>query len=116
MYNQFIRRSRHPDISYQSATTKWSKFVMSAKSKVLAYLSKDSTYNTLTAQKMQALFGVANPSATIDDLRKEGHAIYMNSRMVNGEKVTFYRLGSPTKRMIAAGILALRQHGIRAFA
>jgi len=91
-------------------------FVMSVKSKILAYLSKDGTYNTLTPQKMQSVFGVANPSATINDLRNEGHAIYLNSRVVNGEKVSFYRLGTPTKRMVAAGISALRQSGFRAFA
>jgi hypothetical protein len=91
-------------------------FVMSVKSKVLAYLSKDSEFNTLTANKMRSLFGVKNPSAVIDELRKEGNAIYLNSRVVNGEKVSFYRLGTPTKRMIAAGIFALRQSGIRAFA
>ena len=89
---------------------------MSVKSKILAYLSKDSAYNTLTPQKMQSVFGVANPSATINDLRNEGHAIYLNSRVVNGEKVSFYRLGTPTKRMVAAGISALRQAGFRAFA
>ena len=91
-------------------------FVMTVKSKVLSYLSKDGTYNTLTAQKMQSVFGVANPSATINDLRKEGHAIYLNSRLVNGEKVSYYRLGTPTKRMVAAGILAMQQHGVSAFA
>jgi hypothetical protein len=89
---------------------------MSVKTKVLNYLSKDSAYNTLTPAKMQAMFGVANPSAMVDNLRKEGHAIYLNSRVVNGEKVTFYRLGTPTKRMIAAGIFALRSAGVRAFA
>ena len=90
---------------------------MSVKSKVLAYLSKDSEYNTLTAQKMQSVFGAANPSAVVDDLRKDGHAIYLNTRInSNGEKVAFYRLGTPTKRMIAAGIRALRDHGVRAFA
>jgi hypothetical protein len=89
---------------------------MSVKSKILAYLSKDSAYNTLTAQKMQSVFGVANPSATINDLRNEGHAIYLNTRVVNGEKVSFYRLGTPTKRMVAAGIAAIRSHGVRAFA
>ena len=89
---------------------------MSVKSKVLAYLSKDSSYNTLTAAKMQSMFGVANPSATINDLRNEGHAIYLNTRVVNGEKVSFYRLGAPTKRMVAAGIFALRSAGARAFA
>jgi hypothetical protein len=90
---------------------------MSAKSKVLAYLSKDSAYNTLTATKMQSAFGVANPSATINELRKEGNAIYLNSRInANGEKVSFYRLGTPTKRIVAAGIMALRQSGQATFA
>ena len=89
---------------------------MSVKSKVLNYLSKSTGYNTLTPAKMQSMFGVANPSATINDLRNEGHAIYLNSRIVNGEKVSFYRLGTPTKRMIAAGISSLRSAGVRTFA
>ncbi len=90
---------------------------MSAKAKVLAYLSKDSAYNTLTAAKMQSVFGVANPSATINELRNEGHAIYLNSRYnSSGEKVFFYRLGTPTKRMVAEGIAAIRAQGERAFA
>ena len=89
----------------------------STKQKVLAYLSKDGEYNTLTAQKMQSVFGIANPSATINDLRNDGHAIYLNSRInTNGEKVSFYRLGTPTKRMVAAGIAAIRSQGERAFA
>ena len=90
---------------------------MSTKSKVLAYLSKDGTYNTLTAAKMQSVFGVANPSATINELRNEGHAIYLNTRKnTNGDKVSFYRLGTPTKRVVAAGIAAIRAQGERAFA
>ena len=89
----------------------------STKARVLAYLSKDSEYNTLTPQKMQSVFGVANPSATINELRNEGHAIYLNSRInANGDKVAFYRLGTPTKRMVAAGIAAIRSTGERAFA
>jgi len=90
---------------------------MTTKSKVLAYLSKDSAYNTLTAAKMQSVFGVANPSATINELRNEGNAIYLNSRInTSGEKVSFYRLGKPTKRMVAEGIAAIRSQGERAFA
>ncbi len=89
----------------------------SAKARVLAYLSKDSEYNTLTATKMQSVFGIANPSATINELRNEGHAIYLNTRVnANGDKVAFYRLGSPTKRMVAEGIAAIRAQGERAFA
>ena len=66
---------------------------------------------------MQSVFGVANPSATVNELRNEGHAIYLNSRInTNGEKVSFYRLGTPTKRIVAAGIAAVRSTGVRAFA
>ena len=90
---------------------------MSAKQKVLAYLSKSGDYNTLTTNKMTSQFGVANPSALINELRSEGHSIYLNTRInANGDKVSFYRLGSPTKRVVAAGVAALRQHGERAFA
>ena len=89
----------------------------SVKAKVLAYLSKEDGFNTLTAQKMQSIWGVANPSALINDLRNEGHAIYLNSRINSkGEKVFFYRLGTPTKRMVAEGIAAIRAQGERAFA
>jgi hypothetical protein len=90
---------------------------MSAKSKVLSFLSKTDGYNTLTPTKMQSVFGVANPSATINELRNEGHAIYLNTRITtHGEKVSFYRLGTPTKRVVAAGIAAIRSQGTRAFA
>ena len=90
---------------------------MSAKQKVLDYLSKTGSYNTLTANKMQKMFGVKNPSATINELRNEGHAIYLNTRKTSsGDKVSFYRLGTPTKRMVAAGIAAIRSGGKRAFA
>jgi hypothetical protein len=89
----------------------------SAKQKVLAYLSKEDGYNTLTPNKMQSLYGIANPSATINELRNDGHAIYLNSRInSNGDKISFYRLGAPTKRVVAAGIAALRAQGERAFA
>ena len=90
---------------------------MSAKSKVLSFLSKKEGFNTLTPQKMQSVYGVANPSALINELRNEGHAIYMNSRVTSsGDKVSFYRLGTPTKRVVSAGIAAIRSQGTRAFA
>jgi hypothetical protein len=53
----------------------------------------------------------------VDTLRKKGYAIYRNSKKAaNGTKISFYRLGKPTRAMVAAGVLALRQHGINAFA
>jgi hypothetical protein len=90
---------------------------MSAKSKVLSFLSKQDGYNTLTPRKMQTMFGVANPSALVNELRNEGHSIYLNTRTKeDGTKVSFYRLGAPTKRIVSAGIAAIRAQGVRAFA
>lgn len=90
---------------------------MSSESKIITYLSKADGYNTLTANQMRSKFGVKNPSAMIDTLRKKGHAIYRNSKKVsNGSKVSFYRLGKPTKEIVSAGIMALRSQGINAFA
>jgi predicted ArsR family transcriptional regulator len=92
-------------------------FVMSVKQKILAFLSKDGGYNTLTVAQARARFGISNVAARIDELRKDGYAIYTNTKTLeDGRKVTFYRLGTPTKRMIAAGIAALRSSGVRAFA
>ena len=90
---------------------------MSAKAKILSYLSKSDGYNTLTVNQARARFNVQNVAARINELREEGHAIYLNTRTnTNGNKVSFYRLGAPTKRMVAAGIAAIRLQGERAFA
>ena len=114
-YTSFERLSRLSDIFFSDSF--YHGVYMTTKSKVLAYLSKEGSYNTLTANKMQSVFGVANPSATINELRNEGNAIYLNTRYnTSGEKVAFYRLGTPTKRMVAAGIAAIRSTGERAFA
>lgn len=89
---------------------------MTTKEKMLAALSKTDGYNTFTTAQARARFGVKNVSARINELREDGHAIYTNSKMHNGRKVTFYRLGTPTKRMVAEGIKALRSQGVSTFA
>lgn len=90
---------------------------MSAKEKILAYLSKSEGYNTLTVAQARARFGVQNIAARINELREDGHAIYLNTRTKeDGSKVSFYRLGTPTKRQVAAGLKALREHGMSTFA
>jgi len=89
---------------------------MSIESRIVKYLSKTDGYNTLTANQMRSKFGVKNPSAMVDTLRKKGYSIYRNSKKVSGSKVSFYRLGKPTKEIIAAGVMALRSQGINAFA
>ncbi len=75
---------------------------MNVKQKMLAALSKTSGYNTFTTAQARVRFGVANVAARINELRKEGHAIYTNTKTLeDGRKISFYRLGTPTKRMLS---------------
>ncbi len=81
---------------------------MSAKEKILKFLSKDGPYNTLTAAQARARFGIANVGARIEELRAEGHCIYTNKKtLADGRRITYYKLGKPTKAMIAAAHAAL---------
>ncbi len=78
---------------------------VSAKQKILNYLSKTEGYNTLTVAQAQARFGITNVSARIDELRQEGHVIYTNTKTRgDGSKVSSYRLGKPTKAMVRAAL------------
>jgi ribonucleotide monophosphatase NagD (HAD superfamily) len=87
---------------------------MSAKEKILNYLSKDGPYNTLTAAQARARFGIVNVGARIEELRAEGHCIYTNKKTLeDGRRITYYKLGKPTKKMIAAAHAIL---GAEAFA
>jgi hypothetical protein len=67
---------------------------LSAKQKILNYLSKSEGYNTLTVAQARARFGIQNVSARISELRQEGHCIYTNTvRRGDGTKVRAYRHG-----------------------
>jgi predicted ArsR family transcriptional regulator len=62
----------------------------------------------LTAKQITARFGIANPTATVSDLRFSGYAVYANKRTnKRGETFTKYRLGTPSRAIIAAGYRAL---------
>ena len=80
---------------------------LSAKQKILNYLSKKEGYNTLTTAQARARFGIQNVSARIDELRQEGHVIYTNTvSRGDGSKVKAYRIGKPTKAMVRAAYKA----------
>jgi len=80
---------------------------LSAKQKMLAALKQTSGYNTFTTKQAQRRFGIQNVAARIDELRKEGNVIYTNSRTLeDGRKVTYYRLGTPTKALVKAALAA----------
>jgi hypothetical protein len=63
---------------------------------------------TLSASQIAKRFSIKNPTATISDIRHAGFAIYGNKRVAgNGVKVTEYRHGKPSRRLVAAGYKAL---------
>jgi predicted transcriptional regulator len=63
----------------------------------------------LTAKQIKARFGIANPTATVSDLRlRSGFAVYANERKdTKGRVTTKYRIGRPTRAVVAAGYRAL---------
>ena len=73
---------------------------LSKKQKVLNLLSKGEN---VTWKTIRNKFDLESPRAMIDTLRAEGYMIYGNQ--VRGQKV--YRMGTPTRAIVAAGIQAL---------
>lgn len=78
---------------------------LSAKQRMLNTLKKTDGYNTFTTKQAQARFGVSNVAARIDELRQEGNVIYTNTKKLeDGRKISFYRLGTPTKALVQAAL------------
>lgn len=64
---------------------------------------------SLTAKQIGARFGIANPTATVSDLRLHGgFAVYANQHTdTKGRVTTKYRLGRPSRAVVAAGYRAI---------
>jgi predicted ArsR family transcriptional regulator len=65
----------------------------------------------LTAKQISARFGIANPTATVSDLRlRLGYAVYANKKTdTKGRVTTKYRIGTPSRAVVAAGYRALAE-------
>jgi hypothetical protein len=63
----------------------------------------------LTAKQIASQFNIASPSKVISVLRREhGLPIYLNKRVdTKGRETNKYRLGTPTRSVVAAGYRAL---------
>lgn len=62
----------------------------------------------LTAKQITHRFSMPNPTASVSALRFQGYAIYANKRTNRrGETFTKYRLGRPSRAVVAAGYRAL---------
>ena len=82
------------------ATETRGRKALSKKQKLLNLLSKGGNVAWTSIQKN---FELESPRSMIDTLRAEGYMIYGNR--VGGKK--YYRMGTPTRAIIAAGIKAL---------
>lgn len=70
----------------------------------------NALYNgeTLTQAEARKRFGVGNLSAEATRIRQAGFAVYADQRVAgNGVRVTEYRLGTPSRKIVAAGYRAM---------
>lgn len=71
------------------------------------------TGEQLTAPQISQRFGIKNPTATVSDLRYNGFAVYANKHTdTKGRVTTKYRLGNPSRAVVAAGYRALAEQGV----
>ena len=70
---------------------------LTKKQKVLNLLSKGKPVFWKT---LRSRFDLTSPRAMIDTLRDEGHMVYINESAGG----TSYRLGTPTKAIVTAGV------------
>lgn len=65
----------------------------------------------LTAKQIGARWDVKNVRALISSLRMQGYPVYLNKRVstFDGETYSKYRLGTPSRSVIAAGYRATAQ-------
>jgi hypothetical protein len=69
---------------------------------------------TVTAKQITSRFGLKNPHEAIRQLRQDGVCVYSNATTLSdGTKATKYRIGTPSKAMVAA---AARLAGAELFA
>ena len=62
----------------------------------------------MTAAEASKRFGIKNIAAEASRIRQAGYAVYANTRKAgNGVQVTEYALGKPSRKIVAAGYLAM---------
>ena len=62
----------------------------------------------LTEAQIRARFGAKNPRALVSSLRMKGYAVYANAHTdTKGRETTKYRLGRPSRAVVAAGYKAI---------
>ena len=93
------------------STAKTTTATVSKAAKLESFLK---TGASVTSNQITARFGLKNPHAAISELRQSGVCVYSNATTLSdGTKATKYRIGTPSKAMVAA---AARLAGAELFA
>ena len=99
MFNLFQKDSLRV-VSKSKRVVKRGRKTLSKRTKVMNLLSKGAP---VSWKPLSTRFDLGSPRALVDTLRSEGNMIYINKTA----KGTSYRMGVPTKAIIAAGIKKL---------
>ena len=100
MFKSLLTNDSLRVVSKSKKTETRGRKTMSKRQKVLNLLSKGES---VTWKALRNRFDLVSPRALVDTLRAEGNMIYVNKTA----KGTSYRMGVPTKAIIAAGIKKL---------
>ena len=100
MFKSLFSNNSMKVVSKTKRTSTVGRRKTSKRAKVLNLLSKGASVSWKT---LRSRFDLTSPRALIDTLRAEGNMIYINQTA----KGTSYRMGTPTKAIIAAGIKKL---------
>jgi hypothetical protein len=94
-----------------TATLKKGIFIMmrfNPETKTFKLFTALSNGEKISASQAHKRFGIKNISAEVSRVRQAGFAVYANSRKAgNGVQVTEYRIGTPSRKLVAAGYKAI---------
>ena len=83
--------------------------MFSNKSKTGKLLTALQLGETFSQSRAENQFGIKNIRAEATRIRQAGYAVYANRRVAkNNVKVTEYRIGRPSRELIAAGYRAMQ--------
>ena len=91
-----IYMSRSTTATATTATTTTATPKLTQNTKILNFLRSGAS---ISAGQARGLFGVTSLGARVSELRSDGYAIYTN---VAKNGATIYRLGTPSRAMVAA--------------
>lgn len=84
------------------------KYTFSKDTKTFKLFSALYNGEAVTASQAQKRFGIKNISAEVSRIRQSGYAVYANTRVAgNNVTVTEYVIGTPSRKIVAAGYKAL---------